>query len=297
MAWNSRDGITHQYADLGDVRLHYATAGDGPLVVLLHGFPEFWYSWRHQLPALAAAGFRAVAPDMRGYNLSDKPSGIDRYDLRYLTRDVARLIRACGGSQAVVAGHDWGGVVAWSFAMRYPAMLDRLVILNAPHPAGMPRALFTSLQLLRSWYVLYFQLPWLPEAGLRASGFAPLRLTLRTDPVRPDAFTAEEIERYVEAFSQPGALTSAINYYRALLQRSPLRARNELRPIAARVQVIWGEQDRYLDRQLAHPDPAWAPDCRVNLLPDAGHWVQNDRPERVNELITEFLGERGAGSE
>ena len=280
--------VAHQYADLGDVRLHYVEAGSGPLVLLLHGFPEFWYSWRYQVPALADAGFRVVAPDLRGYNLSEKPSGLAAYRTDLLTRDVERLIRHCGAERAAVAGHDWGGIVAWLFAMRYPAMLERLAILNAPHPGTLPRALLDPLQWLRSAYVFFFQVPWLPEASLQAGNFALLRWLFRTDPARPGAFSETDIERYVEAFSRPGALTAAINYYRAAVWQGPLRA-GEPRRIEAPVLVIWGEQDRALGPELAEPDRALVPNARVERLPDASHWVQHDRPERVNALLLDFL--------
>src|SRR3954449_2631161 len=158
----------HREAVVNGVRLHYVEAGAGPLVVLLHGFPEFWYSWRHQIPALAAAGFRVVAPDMRGYNRSDKPRGVRAYSGDALTGDVAKLIRACGAERAVVVGHDWGAAVAWQFAMAYPALLERLVIMNAPHPARFLRALRTWRQARKSWYMFFFQLPWLPESRFRA---------------------------------------------------------------------------------------------------------------------------------
>jgi pimeloyl-ACP methyl ester carboxylesterase len=288
--------LAHRYADLGDVRLHYVEAGTGPPVVLLHGFPEFWYSWRYQIPALAAAGFHAVAPDMRGYNWSDKPSSVHSYRVEVLAHDVERLIRACGATRAAVVGHDWGAIVAWWFAMLHPERLTRLAILNVPHPAytlepGLMRAAGVPVwrQLLRSWYVFFFQLPGLPEAMLRAGTFAAVRRTLRRDPVRPDAFTDADITRYVEALAQPGALTATVNYYRALLRRNPGAMHARLRRIEAPVLVIWGERDRYLEAGLADPPRRWVPNARVERLPDASHWVQLDRPERVNALLLEFL--------
>jgi pimeloyl-ACP methyl ester carboxylesterase len=289
-------GLAHHYADLGDVRLHYVEIGSGPLVVLLHGFPEFYYSWRWTWPALAAAGLRVVAPDLRGYNLSSKPRGVRRYRMAYLTRDVARLIRACGAERAAVVGHDWGGGVAWAFAMRYPALLTRLAILNAPHPVRFLRALRTPRQLRKSWYMFFFQLPWLPEASFRAQNYKLLRETLRDDPVRPDAFDAADVARYVEAIARPGALTAGINYYRALFRQAPGAVQRQLRPIEAPTLVIWGERDRNLGRELAAPDPAWVPNARVERLPAASHWVQADAPDAVNRLLVEFLtaGEGGA---
>lgn len=281
--------VVHRYAELEGVRLHYVEAGSGPLVILLHGFPDFWYSWRHQIPALAAAGYRAVAPDMRGYNRSGKPEGIDAYRGEYLAGDVAGLIRALGADRAVVVGHDWGAGVAWEFAMRYPELLDRLVILNVPHPARLLRGLRTWRQLLKSWYMFFFQLPGLPEAAIRAGNYASLRRLFQVDPRRPGAFTPADIERYVAAAAQPGALTAAVNYYRALFRRAPGAARSMMRRIDAPVLVIWGEQDRYLGRELAAPDPEWVPHARVERLPHASHWVQADDPERVNQLLIDFL--------
>ena len=281
--------VTHGTADLGDVRLHYVEAGVGPLVLLLHGFPEFWYGWRNQIPALVAAGYRVVAPDLRGYNVSDKPPGVDSYRSDLLVRDVARLIHVRGEERATIVGHDWGGIVAWFFAMSHPQMVGRLAILNAPHPDSMARALLSPLQWLRSAYVLFFQLPWLPEAALRAGNGAALRWLFRTDPLRPGAFTEEDIDRYVAAFAQPGTLTAALNYYRAAVQRNWLDARQELRRIERPVLVIWGLQDRALGPELAEPDRRWVPDARVEYLPDASHWVQHDRPDRVNALLLDFL--------
>ncbi len=156
--------VREGYAELGEVRLHYVEAGplDGPPVVLLHGFPDFWYSWRHQIPPLAAAGFRAIAPDMRGYNLSSKPADISAYEARRLAGDIRALIRERGLERACVAGHDWGAAVAWVLAMRHPETVERLAILNVPHPRRMLEALRRpGRQLLRSWYMFFFQLPWL----------------------------------------------------------------------------------------------------------------------------------------
>ena len=290
----------HRYADLGDLRLHFVEAGEGPLVVLLHGFPEFWYSWRYQLPALAAAGYRVVAPDMRGCNLSDKPAGVDAYRLSALTGDVARLIAACGAERATVIGHDWGANVAWAFAARYPEVLDRLVIMNAPHPLRIAEGWRTWRQLRKSWYVFAFQLPWLPEFLLRRFDYRALRTVFHRDPLRSGSFSEEDIDRYIEAIAQPRALTAAINYYRAALRRNPcamLRQRQGLsRRIDAPTLVLWGEHDRYLGSELADPPAALVRHCRVVRFPDASHWVQIDAHERVNEELLAFLAEGRAGA-
>lgn len=260
-------------------------------MVLLHGFPEFWYSWRHQIPALAGAGFHVVAPDMRGYALSDKPKGVGSYRWDALTRDVAGLIRAYGADRAVVVGHDWGGGVAWLCAMRYPELVERLVVMNAPHPAVFRRALGTRRQLWKSRYMFFFQLPWLPEWAIRAWDFALLRRVLRRDPVRPGVFSAADIDHYVAAAARSGALTGAINYYRAAFRPGgrglwPARQRID-RPVL----VIWGEGDPYLGVELAEPGRWRAPQARVARLPEAGHWVQVEQPDQVNRLLLDFLAD------
>jgi pimeloyl-ACP methyl ester carboxylesterase len=159
----SARGMAHRWVDVGGLRLHCVEAGAGPLVVLLHGFPEFWYAWRHQIPALAAVGFRVVALDLRGYNTSDKPARVRDYRPRVLAQEVADLIVALSAGSAAVAGHDWGGGLAWLLAMQHPKRVERLVVLNAPHPVRFLKGLGSPRQLRRSWYVLAFQLPWLPE--------------------------------------------------------------------------------------------------------------------------------------
>jgi pimeloyl-ACP methyl ester carboxylesterase len=280
-----RDG----YADLGDVRLHYVEAGDGPLVVLLHGFPEFWYGWRAQIEPLAAAGFRVVAPDMRGYNLSSKPAGVAAYDLDPLTADVRDLIAERGASRAHVVGHDWGGAVAWATAMFHPEVVDRLAILNAPHPRRFLEEIRHPRQAARSWYMAYFQLPIVPERLARAREFWMLRAGFERD-ARPGAFSAQDLARYIEAWSQPGALTSAINYYRALSRQTPMAAGHRIRPIEAPTRVIWGTRDRYLRVNLAEPHRSDVPNLERVVKLDTSHWIQHDEPERIVDHLTEFFG-------
>jgi epoxide hydrolase 4 len=280
-----RDG----YADLGDVRLHYVEAGEGPLVVLLHGFPEFWFSWRFQIPALVEAGFRVVAPDMRGYNLSSKPRRASAYDTDRLAADVRDLIRERGGERAFVAGHDWGGGVAWITAMNHPEVIERLAILNVPHPRRTLQGLRTPRQLAKSWYMLFYQLPWLPELSARARGWWGWRHVFESE-ARPGAFTPRDIERYVEAWSQPGAPTGMVNFYRAALRQTRRRAERRIRPVEAPTLVIWGQRDRHLGAELAEPERADVPNLeRVVRLPEASHWVHQDEPERVSELLVEFF--------
>jgi pimeloyl-ACP methyl ester carboxylesterase len=277
----------HGQVDVNGLRLHYVEMGAGPLVVLLHGFPEFWYCWRHQLPALAGAGFRAVAPDLRGYNDSDKPAGVAHYRLDEVARDIAELVRHLG-ERAVVVGHDWGGAVAWHLAIHRPEVVRGLVVLNAPHPIVFLRELSGPFQWARSWYIFLFQLPALPEWLARAGDFALLERIFRRQPVRRGAYTDEDLARYKEALGKPGALTAALNYYRALLRYPGVFWRPVPR-VRVPTLVIWGERDPSLGVGLSEGLPRWAPGVRVARLPDASHWVQNDAPERVNALLLGFL--------
>jgi pimeloyl-ACP methyl ester carboxylesterase len=278
----------HCYATVNGIRLHYVEAGHGPLVVLLHGFPEFWYSWRQQISALAAAGFRVLAPDLRGYNESEKPVGVANYHIDLLAADVIALIRHAGAERGHIVGHDWGGAIAWYLALTQPQVVDRLAILNAPHPAAFLRELRTLSQLRRSWYMFLFQLPGVPEWFLRRRHFAALERTLRRDPVRHGCFAPEDFEAYKRALAQPGALTATINYYRAAF-RHPGTLLRRFHPIQLPTLLIWGERDRYLGIRLTEGLEQWVPNLRIERLPNASHWVQNDAPDRVNELLVEFL--------
>jgi epoxide hydrolase 4 len=276
------------YAGVGDQRLHYVEAGDGPLIVLLHGFPEFWYGWRHQIRPLAAAGYRVVAPDMRGYNLSSKPDSVSAYDTGQLTADISGLIHERGAESAMLVGHDWGGSVAWATAMQHPEVVERLAILNAAHPRKLSQGLHHPSQLRRSWYFFFFDLPELPESVVRADHWRFFQHFLRD--ARPGAFTEQDMDRYIEAWSQPGAAAGMINYYRNSVRQSPKRAEAQLRPIQARTLVIWGEDDRYLGSELAEPERDDVPNLdRVERLGDASHWVHHDEPDRVTQLLTDFF--------
>jgi pimeloyl-ACP methyl ester carboxylesterase len=261
--------------------------------VLLHGFPEFWYSWRNQIPVLARAGVRVLAPDLRGYGQSDKPRGAEHYTGPALAGDVAGLVRAAGAERATVVGHDWGGLAAWLTAMRTPEVLDRLVILNAPHPAVFGAALRDPIQVLRSSYMAAFQIPRLPELALGAGHATLVRGLLRAAAVRRDAFTDEDLARYAQAFTEPGSVRGALAYYRWMGRQMAASPRSvgarKPRVIATRTLVIWGMQDPVLGPDLADPGPGLVPDRRVIRIDGAGHFVQSDAPERVNAAILEFL--------
>jgi epoxide hydrolase 4 len=269
------------------ITLHVASAGpeDGPLVLLLHGFPEFWYGWRQQIAALAEAGLRVVAPDQRGYNLSDKPAGIAAYRIETLADDVAGLAAALGRERFAVVGHDWGGVVAWQVAARFPERVTRAAILNAPHPATLRSyARRHPSQLAKSWYVAFFQLPALPESALRAGGFWVLRRVLRRTS-RPGTYSDADFARYREAWAQPGTLTASLNWYRALrLAGAPAAVR-----VRVPVRVIWGDCDAFLDCGLAEAGLSLCEQGEVFHLPGATHWVQYEEPAEVNRLLIEFL--------
>lgn len=275
-----RDG----YVQVGDVKLHYVEAGDGPLVLLLHGFPEFWYSWRLQIEPLVKAGYRVVAPDLRGYNLSSGPDDFTAYTADRLAADVRGLIRELGAASAMVVGHDWGGSVAWSLAMNHPEVVDRLVILNAAHPRKLNEGLRNPRQLLRTWYFFYFQFPGLPERRAARNGWEFFKGFQRD--ARPP-YTQQENDRYVEAWSQPGAAKAMIDYYRAAVR---LGSKQKVLPISAPTLVIWGQGDRYLGPDLAEPHQEDVPNLdRVERLPNASHWVHHDEAERVNKLLIDFL--------
>ena len=286
-SWLRGSDLREGYADVGDVRLHYVEAGDGPLIVLLHGFPEFWYGWRRQIEPLAAAGFRVVAPDMRGYNLSTRPRAVKAYDTHQLTADLGGLIQERGAEKALLVGHDWGGTVAWTMAMNHPEVVDRIAILNAAHPRKLSEGLHHPGQLRKSWYFFFFDTPDLPESVVRANDWHFFRHFLRdADPT----LTPEETSHYVEAWSQKGAATGMINYYRSSVRTSPKKAEAALRPIKAPTLVIWGDEDRYLGKELAEPEHDDVPNLdRVERLPHASHWVHHDAAPKVNDLLTDFF--------
>ena len=278
--------VDSRYAQLSDVRLHYVEEGDGPAVVLLHGFPDFWYSWRHQIPALAAAGFRVVAPDMRGFGLSDKPGRISDYSLDRLAADVANLVAHLGESTATIVGHDWGGLVAWATAAWHPDLVDRLVVMNAPHPDDYARGFRNPRQLRKSWYTGFFQLPG-AAAALERDGYAALRKALVNSSL-PGSFTDEDIERYVDAWSEPRAIQSQLSLYRAGARR--MFGRSERLPVVTvPTLVVWGERDKALEPLFATPSSKLVTDLTVERIPDATHWVHLDRPERVNRAVLDFL--------
>jgi len=284
----------------GGVQLHVRVAGpdEGPLVVLLHGFPEFWYGWRHQIPALAEAGYRVVVPDQRGYNRSDAPRAVAAYDLDLLADDVCAVIGALGRDQAAVVGHDWGAMVGWHLAHACPERLRRLAVLNVPHPYVFRETLRTCpTQLLRSTYALFFQLPAVPEWVLGGNGGWGLTALLRWSS-RPDTFDATDLACYRRAWRRPGRLRGMLHWYRAAARRA-LRTTPSFDAVDVPTLVVWGAQDVALDRRMAAPSAAMSVDGNLELLPEATHWVQHDAPTTVNQLLLDHLergGEQSAGA-
>jgi len=284
-------GLRHRFVEANGVRFHVVEAGfesdNRPLALLLHGFPEFWYGWRAQIPALAAR-FRVVAPDLRGYNLTSKPA--DGYDYTTLAGDVPALIRALGAERAHVVGHDWGGAIAWAAATLHSEVVDRLVILNAPHPAAYLRVLEEHpSQWLKSWYIGLFQARRLAEWLLLRDHARPVADLLRRSAREPDAFSPADLAAYRRAILRPGALTAALAYYRALPATPPDEIRTRFGTIPAPTLLLWGLQDAALSPVLSEGLEAWAPDLRVERIAEASHWVQHEQQARVNALLLAHL--------
>jgi len=268
--------------------LHAVAAGpkDGPVVVLLHGFPEFWYGWRRQIEPLAAAGFHVIVPDQRGYNVSSKPSGVAAYSLTELVSDVIAIADQLDQEKIYLAGHDWGAAVAWSAALLHPQRVAKLVVLNVPHPSVMRKFLRTQpRQLLRSWYMFFFQLPWLPEAFFSAFNFrVGARALLRSS--RPGTFSDEDLAQYRAAWSQAGAITSMINWYRALFRT---RVKFQDKTVRVPTRILWGEHDNFLLAEMAHESLRYCTSAELFTFANATHWLQHEEPARVSELLIDFF--------
>lgn len=281
--------LEHLNFEVGDVHLHAVAAGpvNTPLVILLHGFPEFWYSWRHQIFPLAAAGFRVIVPDQRGYNVSSKPLRIDDYSVPYLVSDVVAIADQLGAERFFLAGHDWGAAVAWATAVLHPERLRKLAILNVPHPEVFLRTVSRNpRQMLRSWYVAFFQLPALPEWRFSRNNFRDgVRALLGSS--RPGTFAAEDLDRYREAWSHPGTVTAMINWYRAFYRHRP--AVRDLQ-VHVPVYILWGKRDKFLLPEMAEASVRYCDSAELTYFPEASHWLQHEEPEAVNRALIEWFG-------
>jgi len=281
--------LEETFIQTNGIRLNTVMAGpqSGPPVVLLHGFPENWRCWRKQIPVLAQAGCRVIVPDQRGYNLSDKPKGIKAYEVNTLVEDILGLINALDYEKVNLIGHDWGALVAWMLAIKYPEKLHRLGILNVPHPAVMRRFLTRDFeQMRRSLYAYFFQIPWLPETILKMNNWSVPAKGL-CQSARKNAFSEEDIEQYKEAWSQPGAMTAMLNWYRAAFWYRP-QMTDEMR-VRVRTLILWGVNDVALTRRMARPSLDYCEDGNLIFFPEATHWVQHEEADEVNRHLLGFV--------
>jgi epoxide hydrolase 4 len=281
--------LRERFIETNGIKLHVMESGnqDGPMILFLHGFPEFWYSWRKQIPWFAEKKYLVVAPDQRGYNLSDKPQGIASYSIDELAKDIIGLIDAYGRKQIFLVGHDWGAFVSWWLAMKYSDRVQKLVIMNVPHPQIMAKTMFTNpKQMQKSWYIFYFQLPGAVEKFASANNYAwPVQLLAKSS--RPGTFKPEELEEYRKAFMQTGAFSAMVNWYRAMIQtkQEPLASFDVTMPLL----FLWGMKDIALLSEMADASMAYCKQGELILFPEATHWIHHEEADKVNTLISEFI--------
>jgi len=287
-----RSPLEFRVLNINGIALHVVFAGptSGKPLILLHGFPEFWFGWRRQIDHFVCSGYRVIIPDQRGYNLSDKPAAIASYSIDLLAKDVVGVLNTVANSKAFVVGHDWGAAVTWYLAARFSDRVHRAAMLSVPHPRVFIKNLIMNpAQLRRSWYILFFQLPWLPELVLRRRDWALLVRVLRnTSPA--GVFSDSDLARYKESWVEKDALTAMLNWYRAALLRSSKVA---LDPNALRVKVpallIWGKNDRLVGEAMARESLQYCDDGHLEMLETATHWVQHEEPAQVNTLLSQFF--------
>lgn len=296
--------LKHELADLNSIRLHYVTAGKGELIMFVHGFPEFWYAWKNQLVEFGQ-DYHAVSPDMRGYNLSAKPGEVAQYQVRVLVEDLRALVEYLGHKRFILVGHDWGGGVAWAFALSHPNYLRKLIIINAPHPAVFERELRENpRQQAASQYMLMFRSAQ-AEQILSGNNYAWLVDAVLGEGLKQGYFSDEDRRAYLEAWSQPGALTGGLNYYRAAGIGPPAgRGGQAAGSFAANLSslvvkvptlVIWGEKDQYLLTDNLQGLDRFVPDLAIRRIPDGSHWVIHEKPALVNTCIRNFIDDRTVG--
>ena len=282
----TQDTWQHEYITTNGVKLHYVTQGTGPLMVMLHGFPECWYSWRHQIP-IFAQHFQVVAVDLRGYNDSDKPKEQSAYVMDEFIKDIEGLIRGLGHDKCILVGHDWGGAIAWSFAYAHPNMVERLITLNIPHLAKFSQAIFNPQQLLRSSYMFLFQLPGIPELLLQSGDYQIIPKTIQGTAFNKDAFNQADLDVYQKAAAKPGALTAMLNYYRNIFSHSFFNRNWGILDVPT--LMIWGENDTALGKELTYGTENYVKNLEIKYIPGCGHWVQQEKPELVIQYMREFL--------
>ena len=284
------NAITHRTVHANGLSFNVAVAGSGDrLALCLHGFPESSFSWRYQMPLLAQLGYQVWAPDLRGYGSTSRPTGVEAYSLDNLRADVAALIEASGARQTVLIGHDWGALIAWNYAMFGRLPIDRLIIMNVPHPALAEKGLRTLRQLKKSWYIFFFQLPRIPEWALSLNGYGAIARAFRGMAVDKSRFPAEVTRVYQEAAAQPGALTAMLNYYRALLRNVSANRKRGTPQIKVPTLMLWGEVDAALGKELTYGTDRYVSDLTLRYLPNVSHWVQQEAPETVNLMMEAWL--------
>lgn len=285
-------GITMRHIEVNGLTFELAEAGppeSDKLALCLHGFPELHYSWRYQMPLLAEMGYRVWAPNMRGYGASSKPEGVDAYRLNTLVQDVAALIDASGAKNVTLMAHDWGAIIAWHFAIKKLRPLERLIIMNVPHPLAARREIRHWHQLKKSWYIFFFQLPGIPEWMLGRNGAEPVRKAFANMAIDKARFPEDVLDIYADAAAKTGALTPMINYYRALVRRPDFRDIGEGK-VDIPTLMVWGEEDTAIDIRCTDDTGQWVPDLTLHTLPNVSHWVQQEAPEKVNAILREWLG-------
>jgi pimeloyl-ACP methyl ester carboxylesterase len=278
--------LQHQFIETNGIRLHYVIQGSGPLLLLLHGFPEFWYTWRHQIPVFAEH-FTVVAVDLRGYNDSDKPPDVRDYTLNELTKDVTGVVTGLGYDQCVLVGHDWGGAIAWNVAYEHPDLIEKLIILNCPHPRRFVEGLRNPMQWLRSAYIGFFQLPFLPELLLQANDYQFIDNAFDNMAVNRSAISETDVQAFKTAIARTGALQAGLNYYRNLL--SPGLFQQEWPVLEVPTLMIWGEDDPAFETALAEGTENYVRDFHLRYISQCGHWVPQEFPTLVNQYMAEFL--------
>ncbi|WP_108812633.1 alpha/beta fold hydrolase [Sphingorhabdus sp. Alg231-15] len=290
-SWNPHpdSGITVQWIETNGQTFEVAQAGEGKkLALCLHGFPELHYSWRFQIPLLVEQGYRVWAPNMRGYGGSSKPTTVRDYALDHLCADVAALIDASGAEEVTLIAHDWGAIVAWAFAIQKIRPLKRLVIMNVPHPMVGQREIRHWRQLKRSWYIFFFQIPWLPEFLMSRGQGEPIKRAFSNMACDQSNFSDHVLEHYAKAATRPGSMRAMVNYYRALLRhRNVINVENK--PITIPTLMIWGEEDSALNIKCAEGTEQWVENFTLHRLPGVSHWVQQEAPEKVNAILRDWL--------
>jgi pimeloyl-ACP methyl ester carboxylesterase len=279
--------LNFEYITTNGIRLHTAMAGpaDGEPVLLLHGFPDAWFGWEAQIGPLADSGFRVIVTDQRGYNFSDKPKGVASYQMDILVEDILGLADTLGYDCFHLAGHDFGAMVSWNLAMRYPERLKRLAIANVPHPKVMKQFLrLHPKQMLKSWYAFFFQIPGLPEWAVRQKNWQFLISAMPAD------FTEEERNRYRQAWAQPGAMTGMINWYRATLRSMGRSKVSSI--ITVPTLILWGRQDPHLSYEMAPLSVDLCEKGRLVTFEDATHWVLHDKPKEISRLLSEHFSKK-----